>query len=78
LSQEEWQDREGNTRFTLAVQATEMHFLGSGSRGNDDFANDGETPQFAGPANTDSSSSGSGSASSAAAAPAASDDDIPF
>lgn len=74
LSQEEWQDREGNTRFTLAVQATEMHFLGSGSR-NDDFAGDNETPQFAGPANAGSSSSGS---TGSAAAPAAADDDIPF
>jgi single-strand DNA-binding protein len=74
LSQEEWQDREGNTRFTLAVQATEMHFLGSGSR-NDDFGNDGETPQFAGPANESSSAAGS---AGSAAAPAASDDDIPF
>ena len=74
LSQEEWQDRDGNTRFTLAVQATEMHFLGSGAR-NDDFSGDNETPQFAGPANANSTSSGS---SSAGAAPAAADDDIPF
>lgn len=29
LSLEEWQDKEGNTRHTLAVTATEMQFLGS-------------------------------------------------
>ena len=75
LSQEEWQDRDGNTRYTLAVQGTEMHFLGSASR-NDEFDSDQDTPQFAGPANSSASSS-SGSAGSAAA-PAASDDDIPF
>lgn len=71
LSLEEWTDRDGNTRQTLAVQATEMHFLGSGARNNDDFAGD-DTPQFAGPAS--SQSSGGGSAS----APAPLDDDIPF
>jgi single-strand DNA-binding protein len=55
LSQEEWQDRDGNTRYTLAVHATDMHFIG-GARG-DDFGNDQETPQFAGPANAGGSSS---------------------
>lgn len=74
LSQEEWQDRDGNTRYTLAVQATEMHFIGSGAR-NEDFSNEGETPQFAGPANSGSSASGP---SGSATAPAAADDDIPF
>jgi single-strand DNA-binding protein len=73
LSQEEWQDREGATRYTLAVHATEMHFIG-GTRG-EDFGNDQEAPQFAGPANAGSSSSGS---TGSAAAPAAADDDIPF
>jgi single-strand DNA-binding protein len=73
LSQEEWQDREGATRYTLAVHATEMHFIG-GTRG-EDFGNDQEAPQFAGPANAGSSRSGS---TGSAAAPAAADDDIPF
>ncbi len=72
LSQEEWQDREGNTRYTLAVSATEMHFIG-GAR-NEEFSGENEAPQFAGPANAGGPS---GSASSAAAA-AAADDDIPF
>lgn len=77
LSLEEWTDRDGNTRQTLAVQATEMHFLGSGSRSNESYG-DGdanETPQFAGPASSSpSQSSGSGSAP----APAPAEDDIPF
>jgi single-strand DNA-binding protein len=29
LSQEEWQDRDGDTKYTLAVSATEMHFIGN-------------------------------------------------
>lgn len=75
LTMEEWTDRDGNTRQTLAVQATEMHFLGSGSRSNDSYGDGDETPQFAGPASSSSSqSSGSGSAP----APAPTDDDIPF
>lgn len=75
LSQEEWQDRDGNTRYTLAVHATDMHFIGTGPR-SEDISGDQETPQFAGPANAGSPSPAS--AGSAAAAPAAADDDIPF
>lgn len=71
LSLEEWTDRDGNTRQTLAVQATEMHFLGSGSRNNDDYSND-DAPQFAGPSSSSSSASGS------APAQAPAEDDIPF
>lgn len=71
LSLEEWTDRDGNSRQTLAVQATEMHFL-SGGR-NEDYENEpSETPQFAGPS---SAPSGSGS-TPRAQAPV--DDDIPF
>ena len=73
LSLEEWTDRDGNTRQTLAVQATDMHFI-SGGRG-DDFGNEpGDTPQFAGP--TSSASAGGGGGSAPKAGPA--DDDIPF
>jgi single-strand DNA-binding protein len=71
LSLEEWTDRDGNTRQTLAVQATDMHFISSGAR-NDEYSGDsGEAPQFAGPASSPPKSS-------AASAPASSDDDIPF
>ena len=34
LQVDEWQDREGNNRYTLNVTATEMHFLG-GSRADE-------------------------------------------
>jgi single-strand DNA-binding protein len=69
LRVEEWTDRDGNTRYTLEVQGTDMHFI-SGGR-TEEFsggASAGE-PEFAGPADR--------SGGSAAPAPA-NDDDIPF
>ena len=72
LSLEEWTDRDGNTRQTLAVQATDMHFI-SGGR-NDDYANEpSETPQFAGPASAPASGGGGSSRTQTPV-----DDDIPF
>ena len=72
LSLEEWTDREGNTRQTLAVQATDMHFISGGK--NEDFEGDSNnTPQFAGPS---SAPSASGGPPTSATVP--SDDDIPF
>jgi single-strand DNA-binding protein len=74
LSLEEWTDRDGNTRQTLTVQATDMHFI-SGGR-NDDYANEpSETPQFAGPSSAPASGSGVGAAPRAQTPV---DDDIPF
>lgn len=29
LSQQEWQDRDGNTRYSLEVAGTDLHFIGS-------------------------------------------------
>lgn len=77
LSLEEWTDRDGNTRQTLSVQATDMHFIGSGAR-NEDYSgadSNNEAPQFAGPASSVTPSSSSGGS---ATAPAKADDDIPF
>ena len=72
LSLEEWTDRDGNTRQTLQVNASEMHFIGS--RGDSvSMPNDNE-PEFAGPASSQSSSTSSPAITRAAAA----DDDIPF
>jgi len=73
LRLEEWTDREGNTRQTLAVQGTDMHFIGGGSGGgrSDEFSGDsssGET-EFAGPKDAPASEF---------APPAKGDDDIPF
>ncbi|MBX3289773.1 MAG: single-stranded DNA-binding protein [Acidobacteria bacterium] len=73
LSVGEWTDRDGNNRYTLEVQASDMHFIGS--RG-DAQASSGDEPEFAGPA---SSSAASGSAGQSGSAPSAAvDDDIPF
>lgn len=73
LGLEEWTDRDGNARQTLAVQGTEMHFIGGGSR-SEEYGNDqGDEPQFAGPANVESSTP-----QASAVAPAKVDDDIPF
>ena len=71
LSLEEWTDRDGNTRQSLTVQATDMHFI-SGGRSDDFAAEPSDTPQFAGPASAPSRGTGSAPAS------APSDDDIPF
>ncbi|HLA96221.1 MAG TPA: single-stranded DNA-binding protein [Pyrinomonadaceae bacterium] len=76
LGLEEWTDRDGNTRQTLSVQASDMHFISSGSRNEDYTGGDSgasEEPQFAGPASSDPPKS-----TAAAAAPAKADDDIPF
>jgi single-strand DNA-binding protein len=70
LGLEEWTDRDGNTRQTLAVQATEMQFLGG--RSDAPTSNDNSEPEFAGPANESTSSVPSLKAVST------SDDDIPF
>ena len=67
---EEWTDRDGKNRSTLEVNATDMHFIGSG-RGADDFSSDNNSD------NDFSQASGSSSESSTVTA-APSDDDIPF
>jgi single-strand DNA-binding protein len=72
LGVEEWTDRDGKTRYTLEVQATDMQFISAGPRGEEEFSGGG-TAEFAGPADRPTSTGG------AATAPAPSgDDDIPF
>lgn len=74
LGVEEWTDRDGNNRYTLEVQGTEMHFLGGGTR-NEEYSGGSQEVEFAGPADRASGSASGG----AATAPAPSgDDDIPF
>jgi single-strand DNA-binding protein len=71
LSLEEWTDREGKTRQTLAVQGTDMRFIGSRNDGQSaDSSRDSDT-EFAGPANDDEAPAESSRAAGA-------DDDIPF
>ncbi|MEZ5425546.1 MAG: single-stranded DNA-binding protein [Pyrinomonadaceae bacterium] len=41
LQVEEWQDRDGNNRYTLNVTATDMHFLGGAGSGEYSDENEG-------------------------------------
>jgi len=68
LRVEEWTDRDGNNRYTLEVQGSDMQFI-SGGR-SDDVSQDQS-------ADSDFVSSSGTSAKSATAAPST-DDDIPF
>ena len=77
LRVEEWTDRDNNNRYTLEVNATDMHFVGGRGEGGDytPAPQDEEATHSGPPAASVSSSS----APSTAAAPApAADDDIPF
>jgi single-strand DNA-binding protein len=77
---EEWTDRDGNNRFTLEVQGSDMQFISSGPRGGE-YSGDSHADEFSGPAvNTSAASSATGGSSSKDdfAPPASSDDDIPF
>lgn len=77
LRVEEWTDRDGNNRYTLEVQGTDMQFIDSGgTRGEDYQRDDSDVSEFAGPAQS-STAAGSGS-SGGFSRPAGSDDDIPF
>ncbi len=85
LQVEEWTDRDGKERFTLGVQATDMHFISgrgeggggeySGGGGRDDFETHSGPPQSS---SSSGSASAGGSTSAPVSAPAAADDDIPF
>lgn len=71
---EEWTDKDGNNRFTLDVNATDMQFISAGSR-SDDFSGGGgsgtdEEVEFSGGGKNEFSGSASSSTPS--------DDDIPF
>ncbi len=66
LEIDEWQDRDGNNRFTPAVTATEMRFLGGG-RGDEMSSGSDNVDDF-----NDSASDKTASQSTP------SDDDIPF
>jgi single-strand DNA-binding protein len=74
LSVGEWTDRDGNNRYTLEVQGTEMHFIGSRGDGGGGQDYSGSEPEFAGPASGGESSGGQAKAATGGAA----DDDIPF
>lgn len=79
---EEWTDRDGNNRYTLDVQATDMQFIsgGRGEGGSSEFSGGHEDFEtHSGPSSSSSSASASsGGGSSAPVAAPAGDDDIPF
>jgi single-strand DNA-binding protein len=68
LKVEEWTDRDGNNRYTLEVQATDMQFIGS-ARGDDSAA---------GAHSSETEYSGGGEFDQSPNPAPASDDDIPF
>lgn len=73
LQLEEWTDRDGNTRQTLAIQGTDMHFLSdrSGDERSSHSASENNFADDAGDSTTDNATANSSSA-------APTDDDIPF
>ena len=79
LRTEEWTDRDGKTRFSLEINATEMHFLGGG---NPENASGGSSSnnEFSQVSNNDQDNDFDSGASKPTAGNTASpaDDDIPF
>lgn len=71
LQTEEWTDRDGNKRFTLVIQGTDMHFIGGDNRGEDSSAHSSSENSF-------SQSNASERTESTAPAVSPNDDDIPF
>lgn len=68
---DEWTDKDGNNRFTLEVNGTDMHFISAGNRGED----------FSGSSTSDSEDEFSGNANdlgNTSDSNTPSNDDIPF
>jgi single-strand DNA-binding protein len=83
LQLEEWTDRDGNNRYSLGVQATDMQFISAGREEGGNYSSMGDDePTYSGaPSSSPSSagaSSGGGSSAPAPVAQPAGDDDIPF
>ena len=81
LQVEEWTDRDNNNRYSLAVQASDMHFIGSrgdAGGGGDYSSHHDDEATHSGPPVSSASTSESAPPTATAAAPAPADDDIPF
>jgi single-strand DNA-binding protein len=80
LQVEEWTDRDNNNRYTLSVQASDMHFIGGRGEGGGEFSGPDDHETHSGPPMESSAGAtgGSGSASSASTSSGPADDDIPF
>ncbi len=70
LQIEEWTDRDGNKRFTLVIQGTDMHFIGGESRSEEGSPDSTSNNSFSGAVESN------GGETAATASPT--DDDIPF
>ena len=68
LQTEEWTDRDGNKRFTLVIQGTDMHFVGGDGRGEETSSD----------SSSDNSFSGTNDAPRESSSSTPTDDDIPF
>ena len=86
LQVEEWSDRDGNKRFSLVIQGTELQFLGD-ARGSSDESSSASSYNSASSsasgsgdnfADSDSPGGRRGASDNAAASASPSDDDIPF
>ena len=75
LKLDEWTDRDGNTRQTLDVTATDMQFISGGRTDGDDYNDDSGSSNSFG---DDSQASSSSSGSTATTQNVPDDDDIPF
>jgi single-strand DNA-binding protein len=79
LKVEEWTDKDGNTRYTLDVQATDMQFIGSRSGGGDDSSYGApDQHDFAPPESSRATAAPSSGGASSGPPMGAADDDIPF
>lgn len=79
LQTEEWTDRDGNKRFTLVIQGTDMHFIGGDNRGEDASPDSASENSFSEAGSSDrNESSRAGRSESASSPMAPNDDDIPF
>lgn len=80
LGIEEWTDRDGKDRYTLAVTATDMQFIGTRSdSGGGEYSGGAQREEHdSGFTGTAPAASSASAASAPVSAPAAADDDIPF
>jgi single-strand DNA-binding protein len=79
LKVEEWTDKDGNTRYTLDVQATDMQFIGSRNAGGDESSYGApDQHDFAPPESSRATAAPSSGGASSGPPMGAADDDIPF
>jgi single-strand DNA-binding protein len=82
LKIDEWTDKDGNNRYTLDVQASDMQFIGSRSSGGDEggsaYGGAPDEHDFARPESSRATAAPSSGGASSGPPMGAADDDIPF